>query len=345
MRAPRPLLSAVSLVLFTASCRNDGTAPDPNDPDSPNALGLAVAVRVDSATFRSTGEFVLELIPSTSGGQILVNEAWTISTTVTAPTSVAPTLLSQGVQMPDTRSFRVALDVDNSTSMAQSDPHRQRADAARAFWATLFADQPDAEASLLYFGLGDLSPTPGFAMTRLLQSWTADQAQLGGKLDTLQLRRGSPIYTSALDAVKWIDSSTSITSTRRVLVLLTDAGTNTETGGTPDALVAAAKRAEVMIYTVGLGAASDRGPSTDIAAVTRLQDLSNATGGLYAGAATPDRLSSTLQSFTASSSTGVLIAHLRLSPVPASGTQVTGVVRLANTLRGVAQAPWSFGAP
>ncbi|MFL5575282.1 MAG: vWA domain-containing protein [Gemmatimonadaceae bacterium] len=341
MRVPRPFLSASSLVLLTASCRKEGTGPDPNDP---NALGLAVAVRVDSATFRGSGEFVLELIPSTSAGDLLVDRAWTISATVTAPARVAPALVSQVVQMPDSRRFRVALDVDNSGSMAQSDPTRQRARAARAFWMTLFAEQSDAEASLLYFGLGALPPTPGFVATRVLRSWTSDPALLAGLLDTLQLRSRSPMYTSALEVVRWIDSSTA-SDTRRALVLLTDARTNREAGGTPDALMAAAGKAGVRIYTVGLGAASDRGADTDIEAVTRLQELSNATGGLYAGAATPDRLSSTLQSFAASISRGMLTARIRLSPVPARGIRIAGRVRLANPELGVAQAPWSFDAP
>lgn len=344
MRVLSPLRSAASLVLLTASCRTDGTGPDPNDPDNPNALGLAVAVRVDSATFRDSGEFVLELIPSTSTGRILIDEAWTISTTVTAPARVAPALLSQEVQTPDSRSFRVALDVDNSGSMERSDPTRQRARAAEAFWTTLFAEQPNAEASLLYFGLGELPPTPGFVSTRLLQSWTSDPTQLGGKLDTLRLRSRSPIYTSALEVVRWMDS-TSAAGTRRVLVLLTDARTNREAGGTPEALLAAAMEAEVRIYTVGLGAASDRGSSTDFEAVTRLQTLSSATGGLYAGAAIPDRLSSTLRSFAASSAKGVLIARVGLSPLPARGTRVAGTVRLVSTALGIAQAPWSFDAP
>ncbi|HEV2083617.1 MAG TPA: hypothetical protein VGR09_00930, partial [Gemmatimonadales bacterium] len=69
------------------------------------------------------------------------------------------------------------------------------------------------------------------------------------------------------------------------------------------------------------------------------------SGGLYAGAATPERLSSTLLSMTAWSSTGVLLATFKLSPIPPSGTRVTGNVQLQNQALGKAQGGWSFIAP
>jgi hypothetical protein len=76
-----------------------------------------------------------------------------------------------------------------------------------------------------------------------------------------------------------------------------------------------------------------------------LQELANGTGGLYAGAATPEQLSSTLLSLTSPGSAGALHARFRVSPVPPSGSQVTGVVRLTNVVRGTVRGGWSFTAP
>ena len=122
---PLPLL----LLTLALACSDDGGL-DPNDPDNPNALGLAVGVRVDPATFPATGEFVLELVPSTPQGQSLVNEAWEITTSITSPAGGAATLLSQEVSLPDSRSFSIAIDIDNTGSMSRNDPQELRLDAS-----------------------------------------------------------------------------------------------------------------------------------------------------------------------------------------------------------------------
>lgn len=327
---------------MAAACSNDTT--DPNDPDNPNALGLAVAVRTDPSTFQQTGEFVLELIPSTREGQSLVNESWTISTTITEPQGVAPEFLSQQVLPPDTTPSDVALLVDNSESMLQNDPDRLRVAAANLLWNTLLEQQHNNVVSLLYFGFGPLQPTPGFSATRLLQTWTSDRNVLSGILDTLTVGTSSRIYSSALDVVEWFDTTTSADH-RRVLLLLTDGKLNREGGATVSEVLSAAQRAGVNIGTVGLGPASDRGPTTEGEAVRLLQELANGSGGLYAGAATPERLASTLLSLTAWSSTGALLATFKLSPVPPSGARVSGNIQLQNQTLGKAQGLWSFIAP
>lgn len=327
---------------LSAACSGDTT--DPNDPDNPNALGLAVAVRVDPATFQQTGEFLLELIPSTRQGRSLVTEEWSITTSLTTPEGPLPQFVSQQIQPPDTTPSNVALLVDNSESMTQNDPDRLRVAAAELLWNTVLGQQPSAQVGLLYFGIGPLVPTPGFSATRLLQSWTSNPDSLAGKLDTIQVGTGSRIYSSALDVVTWFDSTTA-PDDRRVLLLLTDGILNREGGTTANEVITAAQQAHVHIVTVGLGPASDRGPTSQEQAVTLLQELSNSTGGLYAGAATPERLSSTLVSLTASSSTGVLLASFKLSSIPPTGTKIAGNVQLQNRSLGTAQGVWSFIAP
>lgn len=344
MKLYRMLVTDITILLTGAlvvSCSNDTT--DPNDPDNPDALGLAVAVRTDPSTFQQTGEFVLELIPSTRQGQSLVTEQWAITSTLTAPAGLSPAFVSQQIRPPDTTPADVALLVDNSESMLENDPDRLRVTAAELVWNTLLGQQP-GQVSLLYFGFGPLAPTLGFSATRLLQSWTSDPSALTGILDTLQVGTSSRIYSSALDVVEWFDTTTS-PDHRRVLLLMTDGKLNREGGATVTEVLASAQRAHVNIGTVGLGPASDRGPTSEAEAVTLLQELANGSGGLYAGAATPERLSSTLLSLTAWSSTGVLVSTFRLSPIPAAGTQVTGTVELDNQTFGKAQGPWSFIAP
>jgi hypothetical protein len=332
-----PIISAA--VLFVA-CASESTGPD-DPPDSPD-LGLAIAVRTDRATFQQTGEFVLELIPNTTQGQSLVAEPWNISNTVTKPSSVFPDFLSQNVTAPDTAPPSLALLVDNSSSMSTNDPESLRIAAATLLWETVLQERPNGQVSLLYFGVRD-SPSPGFSATALLRNWTSDPADLAGALDTLSSGSGSQIYSSTLEVTRWIDSTTP-EDARRVLLLLTDGQLNRETNTSVEVLEAA-RQAGVSIGTVALGPASDRSDDPDPEAVALLQDLANGSGGLYSGAATPERLSSTLLSLTSPGSVGALRARFRLSPVPGAGSQITGTVRLANESHGSVSGGWSFTAP
>src|SRR6266566_474369 len=72
--AAKALVSALAVAAVPA-CRRDCCGPD-------RVLTLFVGVRVDSAAFRSRGEFALELVPADQTGQTLVTDAWTISGTL-----------------------------------------------------------------------------------------------------------------------------------------------------------------------------------------------------------------------------------------------------------------------
>lgn len=308
-----------------------------------NGLHLAIAVRVNPATFPGNGEFDLELIPSDSLGNVLVSEPWTIDPSITAPTGNSISLLSHSISTPDTRPFAIAFDLDNSSSMAVSDPDRLRVTAAQILWNTLFEQTPGSKVSLLYFGLKDQPPSPGFIHTRILQDWTSDTTQLKGKLDTLQTQFGSPLYSSLLEAANWVDTTQSATEFQRALMVLTD-GEPSDTAKRDD-LLAAAAASGMPIYAVGLGPAASAGSQSKPAAVAKLQELANLTGGIYASAPTPEQLSPVLQSLVVSSTTGALIAHVKISPVPPAGTAISGSVKLTHPLRGSVSGPWTFTSP
>src|ERR1041385_4298609 len=71
------------------ACRRDCCGPD-------HVLSVFVGVRVDSAAFRSRGEFALELVPADQTGQTLVTDAWTISATLVSPVAGGLPLTSTG---------------------------------------------------------------------------------------------------------------------------------------------------------------------------------------------------------------------------------------------------------
>src|SRR5205807_4463003 len=117
--AAKALVSALAAAAIPA-CRRDCCGPD-------RGLSLFVGVRVDSAAFRSRGEFALELVPADQTGQTLVTDAWTISGTLVSPVAGGLPLTSQRVEPPDTQLTAAAIDIDDSPSMAYSDPQRVRA--------------------------------------------------------------------------------------------------------------------------------------------------------------------------------------------------------------------------
>jgi hypothetical protein len=215
-----PWLSvAVSLLSCTllASC-GDGSGPSPSTP-----LSLAVAVRLDSAVFRSSGDFALDLVPADQVGNTFVTEPWAITSALTAPSSVALRFLSQVTEPADSLPVMVAILIDDSGSMRSSDPDRHRATAAQLFWNDVLAGRPGNAVGLLDFGRGDVPPSAGFQHVRLLASLTTDSGTLDAALDQIEAQPGggTPLYAAANEAVTWIDSIAA-TPSQRVLVIITD---------------------------------------------------------------------------------------------------------------------------
>lgn len=320
----------------------DETGPTPSDPTDPGALGLAVGVRIDTAAITGQGEFALELIPSTPGGTSLVGEEWT--TTVTLSGGYTATLQSQAIQIPDLRPFAAAVSLDGSSSMQNSDPGFERKDAARLFAETILGENPASRVSLFEFATHDSNVTPGWTRVWVLQGWTQSLATFDAALASMISPEGSftPLYSTNAAIVRWMDTTTNAADERRALLLLTDGLANDTLKR--DSLFEAAQLTGTAIYTVGVGPGSDRSGETDPLAVSELQLIANTTGGLYAGAATPDRLSGIFQAFATTITESTILAQFVISPIPPSGTVITGTVRMENS-RGVALAPFSFTMP
>ncbi len=323
------------------ACSDDG-GMTPSDPTDPGALGLAVGVRIDTTALQESGEFTLELIPSTPSGTSLVGEEWT--TTITLSGGYTATLLSQTLDIPDTRPFAAAISLDASSSMQSSDPAFERQDAAQLFAETILADNPASRLSLFEFAAIESSVTPGWTRVRVLQEWTSSISTFEAALATMETPTGgfTPLYSTNAAIVRWMDTTTSAAGERRALLLLTD-GLATDTVKR-DSLFDAAALSGTRIYTVGVGPGSDRSGNTDPVAVHELQLIANTTGGLYAGAATPDRLSGIFKAFATTITESTILAKFVISPIPPPGTVITGTVQMENS-RGIALAPFSFVMP
>jgi Ca-activated chloride channel family protein len=304
-------------------------------------LSLAVAVRLDSAVFRSSGDFALDLVPADQVGNTFVTEPWAITSALTAPSSVALRFLSQVTEPADSLPVMVAILIDDSGSMRSSDPDRHRATAAQLFWNDVLAGRPGNAVGLLDFGRGDVPPSAGFQHVRLLASLTTDSGTLDAALDQIEAQPGggTPLYAAANEAVTWIDSIAA-TPSQRVLVIITDGAPSDVT--LADSLFRNSADRGLRIFAVGLGEATVQDPPTIATQVVK--ELAARTGGIYAAADPPTEVGPVLQRLARSANPARLLAFLRITPVPEAGTKVTGTVRVSGA-RGTASAPWSFVAP
>lgn len=333
--SPSALAAAAFSCVLLVGCEGGG----PSDP--PDPLHLAVAVRVDSASFRSTGDFWLELVPADRSGTTYLADAWTISTSLIAPSTIVAATLDEGVEPSDSEPVAAAILIDDSGSMRSSDPERIRASAAQRFWRDILPGRPGNVVALLDFGRGGVTPTPGFERTNLLAGFTSDQNALDAALDQIQAVPGgaTPLYQAGLEVVKWIDTTTPRTY-QRTLVVITDGAPSDES--VAQELYGAAASYGVRVFAVGLGAAAEDDPPGEEA--LRLLELASRTGGIYGAAEPPEELHAVLHSLSQSASPERLLVHLQLSPLPARGTMISGTVALSG-FRGNVAAEWSFAAP
>ncbi|MEO6325547.1 MAG: VWA domain-containing protein [Thermoanaerobaculia bacterium] len=330
------LALAVLLALLLPGCGDGGGPSDPSPP-----LHLAVNVRVDSATFRNAGEFALNLVPSDRTGTTYLQDAWSISTSLTAPTTISLSTSGTGLEPPDTAPVAAAILIDDSGSMRFSDRDRVRAFAAQAFWREVLPIRPGNLVALLDFGRGDATPTNGFARTRLLAGFTSDENPLNAVLDEIQGVPGAltPLFQSGVEVINWIDTTTPRTY-QRTLIVITDGVTSDQV--VAEQLYDAAVAAGVRVFAIGLGAAAEHDPPGEAAVL--LQQLASRTGGVYAAADPADQLQAVLGILARSADPERLLVRLRVSPIPARGTNVMGSVSLSGT-RGQVSADWSFVAP
>lgn len=332
------LATGVWSCLALAGCGDGGGPSDPPEP-----LHLSVAVRVDSATFRSAGEFELDLVPSDRSGTTYLADTWTITTALSTPTSVTASTLEQRLEPADMQPVAAAVLIDDSGSMRFSDPDRNRALSAQLFWRAILPSRPGNVVALLDFGRGSVQPSSGFERTNLLAGFTSDAAVLDVALDQVQAVPGgaTPLYQSGLEVVKWIDSTTPRTYQRTLVIITDGAPTDQEVA---QVLYEEAVGYGVRVFAVGLGAAAEGEPPGE--AALRLVELASRTGGIYGAADAPSELRAVLQTLARSASPDRLLVRMRLEPTVTleRGVAIGGTVRLRG-VRGEVSATWSFTAP
>ncbi|MCC7053262.1 MAG: VWA domain-containing protein [Gemmatimonadaceae bacterium] len=331
-------LAAAFSALSLAAC-SDSTGPNTKPIQSLSVSG----VRVNAADFATNGKFDLGLIATAADSSAILDPGVGVTVTLTSlsvgtVSAYTVTRDNTAVSNPQNADTRAAILLDDSGSMSSNDPTKLRASAAELFWKAVLPVRTGNRVALLDFGA---SATTGFTSSRLLQDFTASDSALTAQKTRIVASGGTPLYESLLEVVNWMVANTT-TSQNRVILLMSDGQPNSS-ARKADAITAA-KNANITVHTVGLGPASDLSASSSAGAVAAVRDVAEQTDGVYAAATTADALAPIFNALARATSRGQLISTFRISPIPASGTRISGTVTVtAGGSTGTAN--WSFVAP
>lgn len=324
--------AALALAVLGAAACNDSAGPDPK-------LLLVIADARANADFATSGQFTVEFVASDPTGALLAPSQLTLTGAANGESGLAPVSFTAGV--PDSRAVSAIVQLDDSRSMGESDPGRQRGEAAQRFWSTLFSQRPGTQVALTDFGA--YRPTSGFRYTRVLQPFTSDAGLLQAGLDSLCACGNTYAYGSLAEVARWAQAQIP-DSRKRVMVMIADGATIAEDLPNESAALSAVADAGLVVNTVGIATASAGNPNADPSAVARLKDLAARTGGIYVPVDDPNTLAAVFRAIAGSASQGPLTAVFQLKTIPPSGSVVTGTLDgKANGATG--QASFSFTAP
>lgn len=244
--------------------------------------------------------------------------------------------------------------IDDSGSMATSDPDGDRGDAAKLFIDTICGDSTNVFGTFDFGVMGNL----GFSETRDLltangSTVTDTLPYIGCSADNvtaakaaidaqIQDNGGTPLYESVLelctDMVAKSAAGESLDGRALAIMVLSDGQPNSDSSKA--AAEACVADNDITTCTVGLGPGSELSVSANPSAVSALKELSTAGSCVYAAATDVSALGPIFTAIGAAVSTGQNFADFAVTPIPASGTTVNGTLTV-----GTGTATFSFVAP
>ena len=296
------VLATTILAALAATACTAVSSDDKGDPNARVDKVVVVGTSVTSALY-TTGDLGLTTIPQDAASEPVLDGKLTVDIRITSPAEIATTVSGTECTVPDSNGKAVAVGmiIDDSGSMSESDPNLMRKAATISFLNTLGADDKvlltDYGAtgdhlrdllctSLLAVGADDSGCSPPKAA-----GFSADKSALVKAAEKIEAAGGTPLFESCLEMVPLVDS---VKDGRRGMLLLSDGEPNSDEKR--DACHAAAKAAQIPVFTVGLGPAAEGDINADPAAVKVLRELATDTGGSYASANDPAQLDSLFRS-------------------------------------------------
>jgi hypothetical protein len=345
-----------------------------------------IGVGVTADVFCKSGDFGVTIQPRDGKGEVVISSD--LQVTCTASTQGAGSIAcdvtavecTPGSAASGRRTVALAI-IDDSGSMAGSDPSEERKKACVEFVSSLGAD--DAVAISDY----GPSPTEGGKATsttdlRVLEDFTTDKAKAAAACEKIVASGGTPLYESVEQGVeKLLVSARKVYGDANYILLLLSDGMPTGALPKQDA-IGAAQAEGIPVYTVGLGPAAEGGtietpfqctadadctaiagagasckpaaagganvchvPSTDPGAVQVLQELASETSGAYAAATDATALEQLFRNVSSAAVEGkcTVSARLDLSATTVSqGEKIEGTLEVG---KGKASTTYGFTVP
>jgi hypothetical protein len=295
------VLATTILAALAATACTAVSSDDKGDPNGRVDKVVVVGTSVTSALYTS-GDLGLTTIPQDASNEAVLDGKLNVEIRITSPAEIATAVSATVCTAPNPSSKAVAIGmiIDDSGSMSESDPNLMRKAATISFLNTLGTDDKvlltDYGAtgdhlrdllctSLLAVGADDSGCSPPKA------AFSADKSALVKAAEKIEAAGGTPLFESCVEMIPLIDS---VKEGRRGMILLSDGEPNSD--DQRDACHAAAKAAQIPVFTVGLGPAAEGDINADPAAVKVLRELATDTGGSYASANDPAQLDSLFRS-------------------------------------------------
>jgi Mg-chelatase subunit ChlD len=341
-------VSSLTIALLAGLAAAACTVPT-NDEGDANARVQEVVVVGTSVTssLYVSGDLGLTTVPKDDKAEVVLDKTLKVDIKITSPSSLSVQVDGTECTAPDAgkKSIAVGVVIDDSGSMASNDEKMQRKDATIGFLKTL---GPEDKVLLTDYGLTGQSlrdllcissgkPTSDCSPPKA--NFSADKDALVKATEKITDGGGTPLYEACVQMIPLIDS---IKDQRRGMLLLSDGEPNTQTQR--DACHAAAKAAQIPVYTVGLGPAAEGDKNAEPDAVKVLRELASDTGGSYASANDPSQLDRLFQNMGTALAKGSCRTSAKVSGASTitPGTKVTGEVTVGT--KG-AKAAFEFVAP
>ncbi|MDB4944889.1 MAG: hypothetical protein JWP97_4423 [Labilithrix sp.] len=322
-------LSLVAASLVTAcEIRTDDAA----DLNARVTEVTVVGTSVTSALYAS-GELGLTTIPKDAKGEAVLGAGLKVAVTLTSAGSLVTTTGDTECTLPATgdEALNVGVILDDSGSMYSSDPDKLRKSATVSFLNALgardkvlltdYGNSGDDLRDLLCVSQNGASCSPATA------AFSSDKAALIKATEMIEDGGSTPLFESCAAMVPLVDS---MKDGRRGMLLLSDGSPNSE--DKRDACHAAAKAAQIPVFTVGLGPAAEGSEQVDASAVKVLRELSTATGGSYASANNPADLDALFRNMGAALAKGSCRTTVKIAGAAGltPGTKITGEVTVGD---------------
>jgi hypothetical protein len=325
------LLPTLLLALAASACTI--VSDDKGDPNARVDKVVVVGTSVTSALY-ATGELGLTMVPKDSNDEAVLDNKLKVAVRITSPAELSTATLGTECTMPDPsrKSVSIGVIIDDSGSMESSDPNQLRKSATVSFLGTLGSDDKVLLADYGVTGshLRDLlcesSQQNGANALESCSppkaSFSADKPALVKATELIRSSGGTPLFESCVEMMPLVDS---VKDGRRGVLLLSDGRPNSDTKR--DECHAAAKAAQIPVFTVGLGPAAEGDPSVDADAVKVLRELANDTGGSYASANDATQLDNLFRNMGTALARGSCKTTLRIADAATKvhpGSKITG---------------------